>query len=344
MVLSSLNIVIRGFQNNSMLYRNGENLNAELHKYLDGKNNVTVFCPYIKVDALKRILDETRVCFDQIIVRWEPRDIVSGASDLEVYEVCKERNISLYINNRIHLKLFTNNFVDAFTGSANISNRGLSDNVDDCNYEICTYVGQISRNDRMYLSKIIRESNLVTEDLYENIQMQIDKEPDFEYFDLPHNQSLLDDFLISRLPMSDSPELIWDIQAGNRIPRDQQEENCFCHDLVLYDLNGLEGDYQLWFETLKNQFFGSSFIREFLKEVDSSVVIRNRKTREGLRFGAVRKWFSENTTSVPSPRPFELTDNVQILYRWIVDLSEGEYEVVVPGSHSQVIRKKVTSN
>ena len=339
MVLSSLNIVIRGFHNNLMLYRNGENLNTELRNYLDGKNTVTVFCPYIKLDALKRILDETRVCCDQIIVRWEPRDIVSGASDLEVYELCKEKNISLYINKRIHLKLFTNNFVDAFTGSANISNRGLSDNIEVCNYEICTYVEKIGRNDRMYLSKIIRESNLVTDELYQNIQMQIEKEPDFEYFDLPPNQSMLDDFLISRLPMSDSPKLIWDIQTGNKEPRDQQEENCFCHDLVLYDLKGLEGDYHLWLKTIKNRFFGSSFVREFLKEVDSSVVIRNGKTREGLRFGAVRKWFSENTTTVPSPRPFELTENVQILYRWIVDLSEGKYEVYVPGSHSQVIRK-----
>ena len=141
-----------------MLYRNGDNLESELIRYLTDKNNITIFSPYIKAKTLIRLLNTPGLRCDQIIVRWEPKDISMKSSDLEVYEICKDRKISLYMNNRIHLKLYTNSFSDAFLGSANISERAISASSSNHNYEVCTYVDHISRKDRVYLQDIINQS------------------------------------------------------------------------------------------------------------------------------------------------------------------------------------------
>ena len=47
----------------------------------------------------------------------------------------------------------------------------------------------------------------------------------------------------------------------------------------------------------------------------------------------IKLW--QNCVDVPTPRKFEITENIQILYRWIVKLGNGKYKVDVPGSHSE---------
>jgi hypothetical protein len=58
-----------------------------------------------------------------------------------------------------------------------------------------------------------------------------------------------------------------------------------------------------------------------------------------MRFGGVKQWIQENCTDVPVPSRRELSGNIQVLYKWIVGLSDGKYEVNIPGEHSEVISK-----
>ncbi len=324
-----------------MLYRNGENLREELVKFLSNKKNITIFSPYIKVTTLKKLLDSPGLICEQIIVRWEPKDLAMGSSDLEVYNICKQHNIALYMNNRIHLKLFTNNFEDAFLGSANISERAINDGDNKYNYEVSVHAPIIGRADRLYLNKIINESILVTDEVYAAIKEQIPEvtlDINDKAFVFPDATNEKTDFLISKLPMIDSPELLWKLFSGEKKSDSLEQENCFCHDVILYGVKATnESDF---YKDLANSFFDLPFIKSFLDEVDKARrATRNGDVREGLQFGAVRIWFSKNTTSVPSPRPFELTSNIQILYLWIESLSRGLYEVTIPGAHSQVIKR-----
>jgi len=324
-----------------MLFRNGDNLKEGLKDYLTNKKNLSIFSPYIKSKTLQYLLDTPNLNCDQIVVRWEPNDFAFGSSDLEVFDICMEENIALYMNNRIHLKLFTENFKDAFLGSANISERAISSSDYQFNYETCTHVEAIDRHDRIYLINIINESTLITQELFDRIKLQVPKTVDtsVQSFDLPYTMIDSSDFLISKLPMTESPNLLWELFSRNKIASSLQEENCLCHDISLYKMNINDLNERDWMEQLANNFFASPFITSFLQEIDSSVNDNNGRRREGLRFGAVRSWFSKNTTSAPSPRPFELTENVQILYRWIEELSKGKYIVTVPGARSQVIKK-----
>ena len=140
--------------------------------------------------------------------------------------------------------------------------------------------------------------------------------------------------------MTDSPDLFWRLYSGEIEPISQEQENCFCHDLSLYKIDVPVTDKSEFLNILSNNFMNLPFIVSFLTEVDkSSRTTKSGEVRNGMQFGSVRKWFSDNTTSVPSPRPFELTKNVQILYSWIEHLSEGKYTISIPGAHSHVIRR-----
>ncbi len=251
----------------------------------------------------------------------------------------KKYNISLYINNRIHLKLYTDNFNDAFLGSANISERAICETAG--NYEVCAYVEKINRNDRLYLQKIIHESILVTDEIYDHIKSQIPEiTPVLEeaVFTLPSDIKS-DDFLISKLPMIDSPELLWKLHSEEIKAESQEQENCLSHDLALYGIETDITNKDDFFDSLANNFLKSPFIIAFLEAVDAAAPVTYKgRTKEGLQFGSVKRWFAENTTTAPTPRAFELTKNVQILYTWIEGLSNGAYTVSIPGAHSQVIK------
>ena len=54
-----------------------------------------------------------------------------------------------------------------------------------------------------------------------------------------------------------------------------------------------------------------------------------------MGFGRVKEWFAENTTSVPVPRRYELTEYVSLLYDWIV-FFDDHFKWDRP-RHSQVI-------
>ncbi len=324
-----------------MLYRNGENLKSGLTEYLTNKNKITIFSPYIKVSTLKYLLNTQNLNCEQIIVRWEPKDLAMGSSDIEVYELCKKNKISLFMNKNIHLKLFTNDFSDAFSGSSNISERAISEK--NGNYEVCTYLEYIDREDRLYLQKIVNESILITDQLYEFIKNKIpiiDNNLNNTVFDIPVDITYRDDFLISKLPMTDSPELLWEFYSNLKQTESNEQENCLSHDLVLYQLDNGIIDKSEFDKILSTNFMKNPFISTFLQHIDKETP-RNFKgqTREGLQFGAVKKWFAENTSTAPTPRAFELTKNVQILYRWIESLSKGDYIISIPGTHSQVIKK-----
>ena len=139
--------------------------------------------------------------------------------------------------------------------------------------------------------------------------------------------------------MIDNPTLLWELYSGISDPETTQEENCLCHDLALYSISTAALTKEEFIKKLSINFLELPFIIAFLKQIaESSYTNRNGEIREGLSFGAVRRWFSEKTTTAPAPRPFELTINIQILYTWIEFLSSGKYSITVPGRHSQVIK------
>ena len=90
-------------------------------------DNVLIVAPYIKAGALRKIISviPDTVSSLKCVTRWLPEDIVSGACDLEIFDLITDRQgWDLYVYPHLHAKYYrTSN--SAMIGSANISSRAL---------------------------------------------------------------------------------------------------------------------------------------------------------------------------------------------------------------------------
>jgi len=95
------------------------------NKILNSKT-IELFSAYIKLNALKIITDDINEKSElTLVARWQPHDLCSKASDLEVYEYCKLKGWKFGIDTTLHQKLyiFDRNYI--LLGSNNITLSGL---------------------------------------------------------------------------------------------------------------------------------------------------------------------------------------------------------------------------
>jgi hypothetical protein len=310
-----------------MLFKNGIDLQQKLSEYISHSQNLFIFSPYIKLETLKALID-TKHNVKAVFVRWETKDLILGASDLEIYPYLKEKGITLYRNSRLHLKAYLDEYKRCFMTSANISSRALNlPPYSSYNYEIGALVEDLGIEDRLYFSIIETDSILITDNIYKQLSEQLPAKkkefPDEEEFHLKF-EAPDKDFLISALPMTYSVETLFRIYEDKDFVSDT-ELNCVLHDLATYKIPlGLPS--KEFREKLADSFFSHRFIKGFLESLEPTGEVY---------FGTAKDWVHKNCTDVPTPRKWELTENMQILYRWIVKLGNGKYKVDVPGSHSE---------
>ena len=89
------------------------------------QRNVLIVAPFIRKEALIRLLDsipaDTKTT---IVTRWRLADLLSGASDLDVYDVTEPKGIELYLRCDLHAKFFAADD-RCLVGSANVTNTAL---------------------------------------------------------------------------------------------------------------------------------------------------------------------------------------------------------------------------
>lgn len=301
----------------------------KLDKQLLNVNYLSLFSPYIKLEALKKINSSKSI--KRIVVAWHKEDILKGVSDLELYEYCKEHNIELYRNPRIHLKVLWDGDQNIVLGSANITNKGLGF-VENSNFELSVNLNQVSYEIKNYLNMIVSNSVLITDDIYNQILHQLDIEntlyPKLGDFEIIEKND--DYFLLSQLPQSYSPEYLLAVvkSQGNLNDLDNR---CMENDLKTYRI--LYQSDEQFLNDLSNAFLSHPFIKKFSQHIESL---------GSLRYGGVVRWIQENCKEVPIPRSFELKQDgvVNILYRWLCYFDKT-FEVIRP-NHSEVIQKKAS--
>jgi phosphatidylserine/phosphatidylglycerophosphate/cardiolipin synthase-like enzyme len=305
-----------------MLFKNGVDLQTKLAGYISASQDLCIFSPYIKLETLKALIKESDKV-KAIFVRWEARDLIQGASDLEVYPYLKSKEIALFRNSRLHLKAYLDEYKKCFLTSANISSRALNlPPYSNYNYEIGTVVEELGIEDRLYFQKIERDSMLITDSIFKQFSEQLKQMKKNIPQEIEYNfkiETLETEFLISSLPMSYSAKRLFEIyfEVSNY---DETELNCFLHDLAIYNipfgLTPIELKHRL-----SSEFFSHKFISAFLTNLESTGEIY---------FGTAKEWIHKNCTDVPLPRKFEITTNIQILYSWIVDLGNEKYAIDQP--------------
>ena len=309
-----------------MLSKSGCNLESSIISFLQNSETITLFSAYIRTEQLKKINQSKNI--KQIVVRWEVSDICFGASDLDLYDYCRENNIKLFRNTKIHLKAFWNNNRSVLFGSANVTKRGVGEGG---NFELNGTQHDLSAKDIKYFNEILDESVYVTDELFNEIKKKVDENKDkiVRIPDVVHQKTETDSFLLSQLPMSLNVSELYNTYVNSDSLSDE-DLNCLIHDIVLYKaFNNLTEE--IFYSTLKKNFNSHPFIVK-LKEIIKS------DARKSLSYGSVVRWIQENTTTVPTPRSWELKQEqiVNILYEWIC-FFDDDFKVEIPGKRSQVI-------
>jgi hypothetical protein len=138
----------------------------ELEEALPKANQtVTVVSAYLTLSGarwLAELLPES--CVTTIVVRWKLGDLVGGASDLEVYEIARQKRWAFCIHQDLHAKVWLVDEVALFVGSSNATSRGLA-LVENGNWEFGVRVIP-SAADLTVLSRRVQESVTVTNSLY----------------------------------------------------------------------------------------------------------------------------------------------------------------------------------
>ena len=100
-------------------------------------NGATVIAPFIKVDALRSLLDvipsDTHL---RCVTRWLPQEIAAGVSDPEILDILEDRgNFSLSLVDRLHAKLYIAGD-RCLAGSTNVTLAGLGEGGNYRNIEV----------------------------------------------------------------------------------------------------------------------------------------------------------------------------------------------------------------
>ena len=316
-----------------MLFKSGNNLFSGALEFISRSDEISVFSAYIRTEQLKKLNLENKI--NRIVVGWEIRDLHQGASDLELYQYCKENKIALYRNTRIHLKCLLNNLDEVFLGSANITGRGIGEQANMFNFELNSLNKVKDFSDELYLYKIVSKSEYVTEELFLEIKSKVESLEDYkkqkeEYqkIDIMTKRKESDYFLISELPTYNQIEQLYD-KANNIDSISGIDRKCISHDLATYSVD-LEMSKNDFYNKLKDTVNSHPFIQALKKEIISS-------QRKSMNYGSVVRWITENTTTVPTPISWELKEKqvVNTLYKWICFFDE-KFTVERP-RHSEII-------
>ena len=310
----------------------------DLKSYIsDSKDNqkIFLFVPYIKTDTLNELLYDVHRQEVIIVTTWKPFDLLLGSSELSLYQFCQKNKFTLYINNNLHLKVYSRDLEDAILATANISRHGLG-TIPDFNLECAIFVSELDNDDVLYFTKILHQSILVNDAIYRTLINWSKKYkkpllPLVENFEQLVTLSNKSQFLISALPMTKDIDMFEQcylrICKGLTASKDHEIKNCIFHDLANYKI-----DIGLSIVDFRTQLKTAFFSHPFIQKIDQII-------NPATYFGRIKEWIQNNCTDVPIPSRRELTGNVQVLLKWFETLGDGKYIVDIPGSHSQRIRK-----
>lgn len=248
----------------------------------------------------------------KLVVRFRPEDIVSGASDLEIYPYCKNHGWKLYFRLDLHAKTYVFDRLRCIIGSANATSSGLSIGGVG-NYEIAT-VCELAENDLCTLDLLLLGAVEINDDIFEKMQ------------------AIIDSCANSRTTAQNWPDEIVDLFVpdysllfAEDFPSCQHIKDATDEDFVF--LNIKQGVSK---ETIKTSLYNSKCYQWLLNLV-------KRQDNQEMFFGAITAELHNVLLNDPKPFRKDVKQLLSNLLSWIEDLEMDELLVDRP-SYSQRVK------
>lgn len=124
---------------------------------------ISAYCKYNALEFIQSHISHLSLS-KKMMVRFAFNDILSGASDLHIYEFCKSHGWQLYVRFDLHAKTYIFDKIRCIAGSANLTSRGIGI-VDKPNYEIAM-LSEISNGEMKRVEGLFNSAILVNDELY----------------------------------------------------------------------------------------------------------------------------------------------------------------------------------
>ena len=247
-----------------------------------------------------------------LIVRFRPEDIVSGASDLELYPYCKDNGWKLFFRLDLHAKTYVFDNFKCIIGSANATGKGMKLNGTG-NYEMAAAF-QLDAKDKNVLRNLLVGSVEMNDSIYNEMGEFINKSKSVNPKTLTWPDS------ISELFHSDYSVLFSEDFPSCSHPADAEND-----DLIFLNLgkSALESE-------LVSAFTQSKCYLWLLNTVRKS-------PKKELSFGALSQYLHSAILNEPKPYRKDVKILLSNLITWVIDLKINELILERP-RYSQCVK------
>ena len=296
-----------------------------------GRGTTYIFSPHVSAPVLERLVEGLRNRL-AVFTTWSPADVLSGASDIGAYRLCRDRGAALYIADRLHFSLYSAGLSTAVVSTAEATEDGMAPGG---SLDMSTAVEPLSAGDRLFLEGIRGGARLADGHAYEALAgWASGRGEGGAGRAAPPAPSLADivpppapgakPFLSSALPMTaavkDLESAYRRIVSGREAARDEADAACAFHDLANYmvgpDLS--KGEFRA---ELARRFFAHPLTAAAAADAIGA----------GSDVGKVHAWVESSCEPVPVPSLLGPEARTRVLLEWMAELGGGAYRLEAEG-------------
>jgi hypothetical protein len=274
------------------------------------KREVIVSSPFISVNLLKDLLLHVPSNVSlSLFTRWYLTDLLGGFNSLEVYEILVKRGAKLYINPRLHSKLYISDRERVIIGSSNLTYTGLS-LVEKSNIEF-NYQFDLSKEERISIEKIFSSSHLVDDTLYREYKALVENNSIYlqEFDNTKELDNKVDKLLSKRTPIA-----IFDFPFTS-----SPDEFLRCHKEGLQEYNYIH-DAELLGIDLTSKIYKKDLIEKFRLSKVYSWQYEMLKDVSSMLFGKYSQLLHREIIDDPKPYRKTIKELVSNMFNWSLDL------------------------
>ena len=271
------------------------------------KNSVVIFSAFIKKAAFQWFIDQVNEKKIEVVVvaRWTLLDLLSGISDLEVYELCQSQGWTFKIDQRNHSKLYLIDSSFAFVGSSNLTGAGLGLH-SKSNFEL-SMKGNLSEIDLTKVNKYLDSCITMTDELYAEMVAIYNNS---EKVKIVRNAIWPES--ITSLLEQEVDHLWVDDLFFTKPEESNPNKEYLQHDLELFGISKLQDKDHI----NSDQIRAVRWLKCQLLKEDS----------KSLRFGAVSKLLHDSLLNDPKPYRKDVKELQSNLFKWIKHLKFEEFD------------------
>lgn len=262
------------------------------------RSSLLIFSAYIKRRALEELSTAIGDDVDvMVIVRWNKIDLLSGASDLDIYEFCNQRGWCLAISTNLHGKLYLFDRKTIILGSSNLTGKGLG-LVSSSNLEFGTYL-DASEIDSGKLESFASDARVLDDELFKLLKANL-----LEGYNEGGTTGWPDEILEM---ISQTKSYLWVEDCLFSTPQ----------ELLRLDLNN-DRHYQD-FSTLNLNLDRISLEHlqtEFLSSIAGRWLIKTVRENEGINFGGLTAILHDALLNDPKPYRRDVKTLLATLIEW----------------------------